>query len=157
MQQTGHDGSEYSMAEEEWIALLEQVEREMQQAQMEQALEEQDMYLEHQVASYEQWQLEARSAPDKLAEGTPCPLCSDGNLLTTGLNDIVCPNYMDESCHFRMVNASISLSGLHKTLQNTIEQHSKACSGTVSFHFEPASQVLLACCPVCQGTQQLLG
>ena len=146
--QRSHDG--FCMTEEEWIDLLDQVEGELERIRNEQEIEQQDDYLDHQIASYEASQHDS---------GTICPICWDGRLTLTPGNDIVCPNHMGGSCSMRLpvvtVNGQGSLQLLRETLQQTIQHHSLACHGPVSFQLGPDGTCLIANCSVCGGSQHI--
>jgi hypothetical protein len=138
----------YSMSEEEWIELLEEVEQELDRSRCEHILLEQDIYLEDQIADYERWQQEKEDSELTI----PCPICY-GRLSQTAANEIVCPNSMDGSCSMQLLDTRVSLPELSDALQETIERHAVACSGI--FAFERLGERLVATCSTCLGRDEV--
>ncbi|GKY99452.1 hypothetical protein MPSEU_000899700 [Mayamaea pseudoterrestris] len=139
------------MTEEEWIDLLEQVACELELTRTQHAVDDQDSYLEQQIANFEKWQQGRSEEDDEL--GTSCPICYNGRLITTDSGEIVCSDSMDGSCNMRVSMFQPSLPNFREKLQQTIESHSISCSGTVTFQMGPERAFLIAVCTVCHESQ----
>jgi hypothetical protein len=146
-----HDDEGYNMSEEEWVLLLEEIEHELEEAAMDRQLQDQDTFLEDQIAYYEQ--LHENENDESMV--VLCPVCQEARLVQTAANEIVCPNSMDGSCSMRLTRCSSTLLILKELLRSTIEHHSMACTGLASFDVDGTGSYIRATCTVCQGSIQL--
>lgn len=170
-----NDHQHYSMTEEEWIELIQEVEEEMERAealQLEQALEldrSEEQYWQEQIAHFDEHEYNDYDDDDyhDYNDGTQvtvvCPICHEANLTETTHGDVVCPNHMDGSCllHLSPRNGLTRQSLCH-ALSLAYQEHARYCNGNLFFEMEysmaecPSGHHLNAVCSVCQYVQRVV-
>jgi len=159
----------YSMTEEEWIELIQEVEEEMERAeaiQLEQVLElerHEEQYWQEQISEFDDHEY---NDDDGAYYGTQvkvvCPICHEANLTESAQGDVVCPNHMDGSCSLLLSPRNgLTRQSLCHALSLAYQEHARYCNGNLFFEMkygmgDCGPDHLNAVCSGCQSVQQVV-
>lgn len=153
----------YEMSEDEFIELLEEIERDIERAAALRLEEEIDRiynddqeYLEYQISQFEVE--ENNDDVNDKQQRVLCPLCQEAYITQTSCAtftedpDLVCPNFMDGSCAFRLSGRTgLTTEILRYRLSQAYTAHSEYCNGDLSIRLttDAATSDLHGLCELC--------
>mmetsp|Transcript_3308 Transcript_3308/g.6896 ORF Transcript_3308/g.6896 Transcript_3308/m.6896 type:complete len:266 (-) Transcript_3308:4-801(-) len=143
----------YTMTEDEFIELLEEIEQDWNIEQLEEQLLLEEEMVQDQVASYEHLSQEARQRGP--SRSVLCPLCqsdiqhpnSRGILLCTGSESLSCPFHLSR----------ITPDELRERIDSARRTHADFCSSESLTFSNPNPSTLTASCHACEMRMMLFG